>query len=125
MTIDEGIIDPETFAGRKWEATISPAADARGQAERDREQRKAAEQEKREGEHRERLLGAVKGCPEGETERRCRMRPAQRKTSGRQSRYCSKRAGRPGAKWSKPAGPMRGSDLREGRSARTRSGTGK
>ena len=69
VTIDEGIIDPETFAGRKWEATTSPAADARAQAEHDREQRKAAEQEKREGEHRERLLGAFKGCPDGETER--------------------------------------------------------
>ena len=67
VTIDEGIIDPETFEGRKWEVSVSPAADARAEAQRDREQRKAAEQEKRDGEHRERLLTVLRSRPDGDT----------------------------------------------------------
>jgi hypothetical protein len=67
VTIDEGIIDPETFEGRKWEVTTSPAADARAEAQRDREQRKAAEQEQREGEHRDRLLVVLRQAHEGDT----------------------------------------------------------
>jgi hypothetical protein len=48
---------------------VNPAADAREQSKRDREQRKAAEQEAREGEHRERLLTVLRRTPEGDTER--------------------------------------------------------
>ena len=44
-----------------------PAADARAEAQRDREQRKAAEQEKREGEHRDRLLSVLRQATEGDT----------------------------------------------------------
>ncbi len=69
VTIDEGQLDPETFTGRRWELTVNPAAEARQEAEREKENRKAAEQERRESEHRERLLQALRAAPEGDTER--------------------------------------------------------
>jgi replicative DNA helicase len=69
VNIDEGQLDPDTFSGRTWDVSVSPAADAREQTKRDREQRKAAEQEAREGEHRERLLTVLRQTPEGDTER--------------------------------------------------------
>jgi hypothetical protein len=67
VAIDEGLIDPDTFSGRRWEVSVNPAADARKEAERDREQRKAAEQERREGKQRDDLLEALKNFPDGET----------------------------------------------------------
>ncbi len=67
VNIDEGTIDPDTGDGRRWEVTVSPAADARQEAQQDRENRRAAEQEQREGEHRERLLSALRANPEGDT----------------------------------------------------------
>jgi replicative DNA helicase len=67
VTIDEGMIDPDTFEGRTWGVTVNPAGDARAEAQRDKENRKAAEQERREGEHRERLLTALRCCPDGDT----------------------------------------------------------
>jgi hypothetical protein len=48
---------------------VNPAADARAESQRDKEQRKAVEQERREGEHRERLLAVLHTCPDGDTER--------------------------------------------------------
>jgi replicative DNA helicase len=69
VNIDEGQLDPDTFSGRTWDVSVSPAADAREATKRDREQRKAVEQEQREGEHRERLLTILRQTPGGETER--------------------------------------------------------
>ena len=69
LNIDEGTIDPDTGEGRRWEVTVSPAADARQEAQQDKENRKAAEQEQREGEQRDRLLSVLKAVPDGETER--------------------------------------------------------
>ena len=69
VAIDEGRLDPETFAGRRWEVTVSPAADARAEVQRERESKKAVEQEKREGEHRKRLLTTLRSCPAGDTAR--------------------------------------------------------
>jgi hypothetical protein len=69
VTIDEGQLDPETFTGRTWDVTVAPVADARAEAKHDQEARKAAEQEKREGEHRERLLAVLRVTPDGDTER--------------------------------------------------------
>jgi replicative DNA helicase len=69
VRIDEGLIDPDTFQGRKWEVTVAPAADARAEAQRDRENREAAELEKRDAEHGERLLTVLRQTPEGDTER--------------------------------------------------------
>jgi len=69
VTIEEGQLDPDTFSGRTWDIAVSPAADAREQTKRDRDQRKAAEQEQREGEHRERLLRILRATPAGDTER--------------------------------------------------------
>jgi len=67
--IDEGLIDPDTFRGRKWEVTVSPVADARAETERNKQNRKAAELEKREADQRERLLSVLARCPEGDTAR--------------------------------------------------------
>jgi hypothetical protein len=69
MTINEGQLDPDTFTGRTWDVTVSPAADARAEAKHDQEARKAAEQEKREGEHRDRLLTVLRATRDGDTER--------------------------------------------------------
>jgi len=63
LTIDEG-----THAdGRKWEVEVSPVSDARAEARRERENRKAVEAEKREGEAADRLRVAMRAHPEGET----------------------------------------------------------
>jgi hypothetical protein len=67
VSIDEGQLDPDTFSGRTWDVSVSPAANAREQSKRDREQEKAAQQEHREGEHRERLLTALRRAPDGDT----------------------------------------------------------
>ena len=69
VTIDEGLIDPDTFTGRRWDVSVAPAADARAEDRRDKENRKAAEQEKREGEYRDRLLAVLRATPDGDTER--------------------------------------------------------
>jgi hypothetical protein len=74
VTVDEGIINPETFGGRKWDVTISPAADARAESQRDREQRKAVEQERREGKHRDELLKVLRAAPDGDTGKALRER---------------------------------------------------
>lgn len=67
VTIDEGLIDPDTFSGRKWDVSVCPAADARAEAERDKANRRAAEKEKRAAENRQRLLEVLRQYPEGET----------------------------------------------------------
>ncbi|MEI8372472.1 MAG: bifunctional DNA primase/polymerase [Planctomycetota bacterium] len=69
VNIDEGTIDPDTGEGRRWEVSVSPHADARQEAQQDKENRKAADQEKREAEFRARLLSVLKTVPDGETER--------------------------------------------------------
>ena len=73
VTIDEGQLDPDTFTGRTWEVTVAPVADARAEAKAEQENRKAAEQEKREGEHRDRLLTVLRTMPEGDTARALRV----------------------------------------------------
>jgi len=72
VTIDEGQLDPDTFTGRTWEVTVAPVADARAEAKADRDNRKAAEQEQREGEHRARLLEVLRKTPDGDTARALR-----------------------------------------------------
>jgi len=67
VNIDEGVIDPDTFSGRKWEVNVNPAADARAESQRDKENRKAVEAERREGEQRDRLLKVLRAVPEGDT----------------------------------------------------------
>ena len=69
LTIDEGVLDLDTFTGRTWEVTVAPVADARKQAEQEKENRRAADQERREGEHRDRLRVVLRDSPEGDTER--------------------------------------------------------
>ena len=72
LTIDEGVLDLDTFTGRTWEVAVAPAADARKEAQQDRANRKAEDQEKREGEHRERVLAVLKRKPHGDTARSLR-----------------------------------------------------
>jgi hypothetical protein len=73
VTINEGLLDPETFTGRQWDVSVQPVADARREAKRERENRKAAEQERQEGEHVERVVETMKRHPEGETARVLRL----------------------------------------------------
>lgn len=69
LTVDEGLIDPDTFSGRRWDVTVTQASDARQEARRDRELRKAADQERREAEQRDGLLTVLRKFPTGETQR--------------------------------------------------------
>ena len=73
VTVDEGLLDPDTFTGRTWDVTVAPVADVRVEVEQDRENRKAAEQERREANHRERLLVTLRTCPKGDTARGLRI----------------------------------------------------
>ncbi|MHB1036813.1 MAG: AAA family ATPase [Pirellulales bacterium] len=73
VTIDEGILDLDTFEGRRWDVQVEPVADARASAQAERVNRKAAELEKRQGEHRDKLLKAIRQYPEGETARALRI----------------------------------------------------
>jgi hypothetical protein len=69
LNIDEGTIDPDTGDGRRWEVTVTSGPEARKEAQQEKANRKAAEQEQREGEQRERLLTVLKALPGGDTER--------------------------------------------------------
>ena len=73
LDIDEGTIDPDTFSGRRWEVEVKPVSDAKEQAKREREDRKAAELEKTEAEHVERVKQALRDNPDGVTARRLRI----------------------------------------------------
>ena len=70
VAVEEGELDPDTFTGRTWDVIVTPAADARKEADEERENRKAAEQERREGQHRDRLLAVLPDYPDGETARK-------------------------------------------------------
>ena len=72
LDIAEGILDPDTFTGRKWDVVVKPVGDARDEAKRERETRKAADMEKRENEQRDRLKAILARFPKGETERALR-----------------------------------------------------
>ena len=67
VTLDEGQLDPDTFTGRTWDVSVAPVADARAEVKAEQENRKAAEQEQRDGEHRDRLLKVLRQAPEGDT----------------------------------------------------------
>jgi hypothetical protein len=69
VDIEEGILDPDTFSGRRWDVAVRTIADTRNEIRQEKEGRKAAEMERREGEHVERVLGAVRKYPSGETEK--------------------------------------------------------
>ena len=73
VTIDEGLLDPDTFTGRRWEVTVAPVADARAEAKAEQDTRKAADQEKREGEQRDRLLTVLRQTTDGDTARGLRV----------------------------------------------------
>jgi replicative DNA helicase len=84
VTIEEGLIDPETFEGRTWNVTVSPAAEARQDAQREQEHRKALEMERREDEQRRRLLTVLRQTPDGDTERAlCKAAGMKADTFGR------------------------------------------
>ena len=72
VTLDEGLLDPDTFTGRTWGVTVAPVADARAEAKAEQESRKAADQERREGEQRDRLLTVLRQTPNGDTARSLR-----------------------------------------------------
>jgi len=71
LDIDEGLT--VNFEGNqrtmKWETTLARVEDTKAEIKQQREKQKAADQEKREGEHRERLLTVLRTMPEGDTGR--------------------------------------------------------
>lgn len=67
VDIDEGRLGDD-FTGRKWNVAISTASDAHEEARRDREQRRAKEQEAKEEDYKRRLRDAMSQMPDGETE---------------------------------------------------------
>jgi hypothetical protein len=79
LTVEEGAYDPNDATARQWAVSVTAATEARAEAEREKENRKALDQERRDGEHREKLLAVLRDLPSGETERAlrplCRLNP--------------------------------------------------
>jgi hypothetical protein len=74
LDIAEGVYDPETAdGGRRWDVTVRQATEARAEARRDRENRKAAELAERDQDDCRRMLEAVRRVGrDGDTERALR-----------------------------------------------------
>ncbi|MGO9110467.1 MAG: AAA family ATPase [Thermoguttaceae bacterium] len=74
LDIDEGLtVDPEgNQRTTKWETTLSRVQDTKAEEKRQRENRKALDLEKREGEHAEKLVLALRKYPAGQTARQLR-----------------------------------------------------
>lgn len=70
LTIEEGTGE---HSGRTWRTEVQSVTDARAEARRLRDNRKAAEMEEREGEHRRRLLEVLQRFRDGETSRALRI----------------------------------------------------
>ena len=73
VDIDEGLLDLDTMGGRKWEVDVRPVTEARQEAQRERETKKADEIERREGEHRDRVLEVLRDQPDWVIHRRLRV----------------------------------------------------
>jgi hypothetical protein len=67
VDVDEGVPTSEVGDWRRWDVTVTAAKDAREQAHQERENRKAADQERVDGEYRDRLLHTLCQYPHGET----------------------------------------------------------
>jgi hypothetical protein len=74
LDIDEGLICDSEGNQRttKWETTLGRVQDAKGEEKRQRENRKALDLEKRDGEHVEKLALALRKYPAGQTARQLR-----------------------------------------------------
>ena len=77
LDIDEGLtVDSEgNQRTTKWETTLGRVQDAKAEEKRQRETRKALDLEKREGEHVEKLVVALRKIPAGQTARQLRADP--------------------------------------------------
>jgi len=65
VDIDEGLIDPDTMAGRRWDVMVKPAPDVRAEVKQERESRRAEERERREAENVQAVLHALGAAPDG------------------------------------------------------------
>jgi replicative DNA helicase len=72
LHIDEGLLDPCSLGGRKWDVEVKNIQNAREAARQEKENKKARELEERENRYRQRLLEALAQFPNGETERQLR-----------------------------------------------------
>lgn len=74
LDIDEGLVVDSEGNQRttKWETTLGRVQDAKAEEKRQRETRKALDLEKREGEHVEKLILALRKYPAGQTARQLR-----------------------------------------------------
>lgn len=73
VDIDEGILDLDSFSGRKWEVTVNSVANAKAELQHEKERKKASELEHREGEHVDRIKKALEKFPDGETAKQLRV----------------------------------------------------
>ena len=69
MDISEGLLDADTMGGRHWAVDVRPVGDVRADAKREKENRRAAELERIEGERLERMVSALRAAPEGDSQR--------------------------------------------------------
>lgn len=72
VDVEEGVYDPDTRDGRRWEIAVRNTTDAKAEVERERQERKAREQERRDNDHVQRLRTAMQRFPKGETSRTLR-----------------------------------------------------
>lgn len=73
IDVDEGLLDPDTLDGRRWEVAVKQAGDVRNEERQERENQKAERAGAKEADHRRRVLVAIQDYPTGETERTIRI----------------------------------------------------
>ena len=67
LSIDEGILDPETFSGRKWDVELKHVSDVRDEKKKEKDTQKAAAMEQKEGEDIDQIITALRQFPKGES----------------------------------------------------------
>jgi len=68
VDVDEGLLDPDTLDGRRWDVAVRPIRDVRDEARRAAENRKAEQAARRADDDRRKMVEALRRCPHGETQ---------------------------------------------------------
>ena len=69
VDVDEGVIDPETLGGRRWDVVVRSVGDAQAEARRAADQRKNEKAEERDNDDRRKVLEVARRLTEPETKR--------------------------------------------------------
>lgn len=72
VDIEEGLIDPDTLDGRRWDVAVRSVADARAETRQAVESRKAEQASKRQQDDCRKMLEALRRSPSGDTMRALR-----------------------------------------------------